>query len=683
MLKKYLLLFGLFFCYFSSKGQVATIQELKKKLQTAQHDSTRFNILVDLSNQYIQTSLDTSWLYIQQASLFANRLPNSVTTIKYYMRLGNCYLYKTNFQKALENYTTSRLIAIKLNNRYYDIGNQLNKINIYMNTGQAVKAVQELQYIENNFTFDPKSADSTFIFNIKEKLCRNYLALGDLKRTSIHLNSMRKILKTSSDSLNYNLYLIGLLEEKENGITPQIYEIYQRSIVRCQQIKDRVMEILIDRALMVGYIKQNQYSLAIKFGDKILTKSLSYASQKNHYYFIVAEKVGEAWMKKGNYKIALTYFEPCLEYYSKNGRIVSVIELLNYISQCHAGLKNHQLSYQYLEKSVKLKEENYGENQRIQLAEIEADEKVQQKQKEISAKETENKIQQSLLEAEQKQNKKLLGLFCLSIVLLGVVIYNYYRKNKLSLALITEKGIVQQQADALQILNQTKDRLFSVLGHDLRSPVAELKDVLYIWRNQSIDFAEKQSLLDSVYQRVNNLQIVLDNLLEWSLVQMNRTFHKSQLIDLDIISKNVIEQLQYSAKQKGVNLITKLSPTSIYADEQKTTIIIRNILNNAIKFTPSGGAVKIENTVTDGKVILTVHDTGVGMSPEQLDCLFKQPTPQTGTMGEKGVGLGLEVCNELMQSQNGKILIESQEGRGTTVKLFFEEIVHLLSVESV
>ena len=220
--------------------------------------------------------------------------------------------------------------------------------------------------------------------------------------------------------------------------------------------------------------------------------------------------------------------------------------------------------------------------------------------------------------------------------------------------------------------NAEKDKFFSIISHDLRSPLSGIMGLAETVTTYFEKYS-REDILDSVSTLLGtskHLYKLLDNLLLWSRVQRGVMEFMPDSVSFSSISKSVIELLKYNAMQKGIELIDKI-PEELYVftDLNMANTILRNLVSNAIKFTTCGGTITIHSDISSSNFAeIKVTDTGVGMSQEIIDKLFRLDTHHTslGTASEQGTGLGLILCKEMAEKNGGSIRVESEEGKGTT-----------------
>jgi signal transduction histidine kinase len=222
----------------------------------------------------------------------------------------------------------------------------------------------------------------------------------------------------------------------------------------------------------------------------------------------------------------------------------------------------------------------------------------------------------------------------------------------------------------LREVNSTKDKFFSIIAHDLKSPLNTIVGFLQLLNDHVDAFTvdELKNFAGSMNKSVKNLLGLLDNLLQWSRSQTGTIEYNPIDINIrELITDNIM-LLAGHAQSKGVLLENNIEEQlSIKADINMLNVIFRNLLSNAVKFTRKGGTVNIAAEKKDSYVYITVKDTGVGISPEKLENLFNLGSSYTssGTALEKGNGLGLLLCKEFVEKNNGNLQVQSQPGKGS------------------
>lgn len=230
---------------------------------------------------------------------------------------------------------------------------------------------------------------------------------------------------------------------------------------------------------------------------------------------------------------------------------------------------------------------------------------------------------------------------------------------------------IQQINEELQESNATKDKFFSIIAHDLRSPFSGLLGLSEVISDPSeeLTIQEIRKYGSRLHLLLKNQFNLLQNLLEWSRLQQGRINFKPELLHLNAEVNIVMDQLSVNFLRKNIELISDIdSSHTVLADADMLKSILLNILSNAIKFTDSGGTIKIRSEKMNNQITVTVEDNGIGISDDLLTKLFKleKVSSTPGTAGEKGTGLGLLLCKEFIEKHGGTIHVESQPGEGST-----------------
>ena len=223
--------------------------------------------------------------------------------------------------------------------------------------------------------------------------------------------------------------------------------------------------------------------------------------------------------------------------------------------------------------------------------------------------------------------------------------------------------------EELELINKNKDRFFSIISHDLRSPFMTLMGISQMISEDmdSMSVGEMKEMTGTIYNSTHSLYKLIENLLNWSRLQMGGFEISPKEINLKEISENVVSLLSLSATEKGISIEDKVLETSIFADEDCAKTILRNLVNNAIKFTKRGGKIDVSAKIKNKFIEISVEDNGVGMPETTLKKLFiiTEKVSEVGTEKEVGTGLGLVLCKELVEKNNGKIWVESELGKGS------------------
>ncbi|MFX1708319.1 Signal transduction histidine kinase [Chitinophaga ginsengisegetis] len=264
----------------------------------------------------------------------------------------------------------------------------------------------------------------------------------------------------------------------------------------------------------------------------------------------------------------------------------------------------------------------------------------------------------------------------LALLLITVMVYRLYKRqqelylelNNKNREVSMQNRIILEQNATLENLNQVKDKIFSVISHDLRSPLAILEGLLFLLKDEKIDAAQFRIYTDELWRDVKNTAYMMDNMLQWASNQMKGIGVKADDFDVTLLLNREFELLQTLARQKEVKLSHELNECiMVYADPDMIRLVMRNLINNAIKFTPSGGEVLITATHDNEQAEITVKDNGTGIPVENQHRIFSNIYySTTGTQNEKGCGLGLHLSKDFVERNHGQIWFNSMPGSGSS-----------------
>ncbi|GAC1422428.1 MAG: hypothetical protein NVS1B13_16880 [Flavisolibacter sp.] len=235
--------------------------------------------------------------------------------------------------------------------------------------------------------------------------------------------------------------------------------------------------------------------------------------------------------------------------------------------------------------------------------------------------------------------------------------------------LIDEKAkLLQKQTTELSELNSMKNKLFSVISHDLKAPLYALRNLFRGIQQYNVPAEEIKLFIPEVVKDLNFTTALMENLLIWVKSQMQINVLHAQMLEVSDLLKESTDLLRLQARNKEIKLESIIdSPVFIYADKDMISLVLRNLLSNAIKFTPQNGTIQIGVIEKQSMVEIYVKDTGVGMAPSVVDQLFNNNYYSTkGTANETGTGLGLMLCKDFLTKNGGNITIASAPGKGST-----------------
>lgn len=235
---------------------------------------------------------------------------------------------------------------------------------------------------------------------------------------------------------------------------------------------------------------------------------------------------------------------------------------------------------------------------------------------------------------------------------------------------------LEYSRESLERLNAEKDKLFSVIAHDLKSPFTSILGYTELLAStpDTLSPSQIKQYAENAHTAASNVFRMMQTLLEWARVQIGRVDYDPERLNLREVTAELVSVYANIAKRKSIAVNQPEHDAWVFADRGMTETVLRNLLNNAIKFTDHGGEIDLIYEQEGPEIIVTVRDTGVGMSSGQLDKFNKQLLLDgtAGTDGESGTGLGLSISREMIEKNGGRLTVESREGEGTSFSFNLE-----------
>jgi signal transduction histidine kinase len=306
-----------------------------------------------------------------------------------------------------------------------------------------------------------------------------------------------------------------------------------------------------------------------------------------------------------------------------------------------------------------------------------------QERYETDKKEIEN--QRLLLENDSKsrtiklQNNVNYLITLILLLLVGMVIIiirNSRKVKKYSKTLEEVNEEMKKQNIRLQELNETKDKLFSIVGHDLKSPFNSLIGFLELLTTnyEFLEPQEQKEILQKLFEESNQTHALLENMLQWAMSQRGQIGFNPMICNLKEVARKETSFLQTRADKKNIKLVNLIDDeATLEADLNMLLTIIRNIVNNAIKFTSNNGEVTLSNEMHHDGITLITKDNGKGIPADVIPKLINETSyySTTGTGNEKGTGLGLMIVKDFLRKHHASLIIESEPEKGSVFKMFF------------
>ncbi len=600
------------------------LDSLYKLLNDTKQDTIQMKVNRKIARMYMDNNQTKALVYFEKAKNIAQKINRTLELADNYYSMGYCYLGKGDLDKSLENYL------------------------------QSVKYYEQIAY-------DPSLADAYLsIISVYSEL-KNFTKAKDyIHKAEIALvNSRDSFQLCSLYSQSGNVYL-------KEGKNDSAFYFMKKGLSIAKAIHDKGSEIVCLSNIGLAYKKSNQNEEALLYCDSAL--QLIKNREDNLFDLaVVYNNIGAIQSQTGNYNLAEINFMKSIQYAKEAGILNVEMENYNNLSEMYEKKGDYKLYAFYLKKYTQLKDSMFTDESKNKIAQLETDYIVGKKDVELLKKDASIQKQTNL------RNIFILVAFAMVVLLLLAVYFNRFIQQKRKEAEAQNK-LIHHQKDELHNLNQVKDRLFSVISHDLRNPLNTLQSYLMLSDNESIAADKRLLFKNQSIQAVAQTGNLLDNLLTWANMQIRDTTPKIVPLNIQSIVQDVTDLLQPQAQQKGIQMNVNVEDIKLISDAAILSIALRNIMTNAVKFSYENGYVFIEGKKIETSYILSIKDTGIGMSVQQIQQIqeYKNTSSASGTKGEEGSGLGLFLVKQLLGKINVPLQIESEEGKGSTFILTFE-----------
>jgi len=623
-------------------SQNTTVELLKKwesaRLEKGYHADTSSVILLNkLSFSYLYNHTDSALYFAKEALRLAEIEKFQVGEALSLVSIAKTYYVMGNYPLSLD--ASDRLMHLSEKINYTE-----GKASAYLNAG--------LIYLAQN---------------------NNGEAIIEFKK------SLVAFVRPKDDSKIATAYFdIGLCYD-ESGNSQKAFSYMDTSMAIAKELKNQnLISMIIDRRGEI-YFHLKKYKTALKFYQQVTNSRINDNWELDFAYSGIAQ----SYEMLGNYEKAILNAKKSLVLCEKVNSQFDAIRAITILTESYQAIKDYRQAYQF-EALLKRSNDSIFNSE---------------KEKEINylhlkQQQTENKRLENDIKAKEQAiaNNKRLVLFrnllaVCAIIVAVIVFWNYGRTKALNKVLqnqnadiALQKEEISRQKEDLDMLKHTKDQLFSIISHDLRSPFAAIIQTMDMMKSGDLNIEDQGVLFESFYRQVSLVSLMVNNLLIWANSQQSGI--KSNLLKLNIVEvvHELISVSGFLAKHKQINLYQRNDGGKwIVADLDHVKIIIQNLIGNAIKFTPVGGIVEIYYTEDEYYIAAHVRDNGVGIPAEKRDKLFKVTGKEIsgyGTNNEGGAGIGLVIIKQFVDVNEGKIEITSEPGAGTDFAVYFKKASH-------
>jgi two-component system, sensor histidine kinase and response regulator len=644
MLLLFLTRFFLLFTAMQPQHEVM-IKNLRAELEQTEDVTRKIELYCELSKAHKNINPKTTISYGNKAVALARQAGNNKLLATAYNTTGSGYYLLGDIDKAVQLYYRALRIREKLNDPS-DLSVSYNNIgNVYADQGNHKEALP---------------------------LYKKALSLATTAQDTLMMSSaLNNIGGVYIDQGKYDLALV----------------YYREALPIKEKLNDKqgVLVSLIN--IGSAYNGKNDYQTALSNLNKAHVLAKALGSPHDEVYVLRGK--AEAYLIAKDYEKALDNALSSMEMAKVYEGKYELRENAALLDKIYAAMGNFELAHHYLTLHTAYNDSLHNERAATRI--------VQERVKyETAQKDKEN----LLLRAEQELNlrkleqRSIVQYFTIALLLLVcAVAYVFFRgrqhqsrvntllkqKNELIMhkneALNQHQKILTEQAEQLHTqkekltqLNTIKDKLFSVIAHDLRGPLVALKGLLHVMAMGKVPADKQEGLFNSLVKGQQNVLWMLDNLFDWARAQMEGFESDPKPLPMRELAEENIRLLQPVASSKEVILENNIAPELLgCADKEMIRLVLRNLISNGIKFCKAGDKVTLSASVKKEMLLVSVNDTGIGMTPEIQQKLFGGGSYSSrGTANEKGSGLGLALCRDFVEHNGGSIWVESTPDIGST-----------------
>ncbi len=477
-----------------------------------------------------------------------------------------------------------------------------------------------------------------------------------------------KALTLARDSLDHRAVIncyngIGLID-REDRKYPEALAEFRKALKVATDSKDLAWIGIMEGNIGSVHLLTNAYDSSLYYYKRNLMYIRQTREVENEIETYV--NIGKVYIKKKEYTKALTYLDSSL--YIINSRRINFTPFFNPLDEInqsyawtYAGMGDFERAFSYYNKFHTLQEQQQLLLKGQSLSQLQSTFNFKQKQSELDLLHQINEANKTII---SQQRYGQVALLCV-ILLLGGISFFVYRTSQQRKKLNEELAVANQE---LERMNHTKDKLFSVVSHDLRGPLLNLHAILQMRSAGHIRQEEFDIFSEKINQQLVASNNTLDNLLHWARAQLSDVKVRREMILIGKKVDKVMMELAEEARRKNVTLNNTLSiGVTAMVDRNQLQIILRNLIGNALKFSLDNGVITVSGIRYSSFLEITVEDNGVGMSEEDQSKLFQpgQQFSREGTHQEKGTGIGLVITREMVLANGGTIRVESEKGKGS------------------
>ena len=659
---------------YHSQAVEINIDSLRKELIAPKNDSSEFYILHGLYYHYHETDSAQTYNYVNQIEALTSKTNDKDILAGSYSLLADYNGGIGQHLKSKEYYEQ----AIELNLELRDTTNySYNIFNLGVTFDYLGDYISALNCYHKSLTIAEKSNDKLGVAEILGNIAVLYSNQADYEKSIDYFQKALTINKElqNKEATSMSLGNIGAvyhdysIEKKDSVMLEKALEYYEQALDIQTELEDLSSIAWVKANIGLLYNDQANYALALEYmySSLAISDSINDKSAQATAY----GSISEVYLNKNEYQKALANLEKSYTIgKSVNDKLI-ILAAYEGLAKIYEKLNNYQLAYKYhkLYKSSQDSLYNIDKNSEFdELINLYESNKKEQAIKDLQTKQQLNQLEID----QQKAEIRVYIVGAISMFFLALILFFFYfqikqKENRLEQA---NTKLIESKKE-LSTLNETKDRFFAIIAHDLRGSLTSFQGIGKVIKNHlQKDRLDRITLVaDRIDDSARQLNNLLDNLLNWAVTQIGDFPFYPKKLNLRKEVEHVLDAFEETAQSKNINLAIEIpEDMTVLADQNGLSVVLRNLLSNAFKFTNDGGHVSVLAEEMENKVVISISDTGVGIAADKISSLFEidDKKSTTGISGEKGTGLGLVLCKEFVNLHKGDISADSIVGSGST-----------------
>ena len=619
-------------------------------------------------------AIDSAMNYLNEARMLISKSKDSSYYVSVCNQLGRAFFQSNSYDSAIYYYNEMLSVARRLDDPLLKAAAQNNLGMVYSELGKLKEAylayLEALKYYEatDDFTNQAVTLNNIAIINYDLKQFRECI---EYNQKAIAINE--KLGNKFNLSMNYGNMGASYKELKE-------FDNAEVALKKSLEIASEG-KILRDVArAQMNLANLYKHMLQFKRAEQYYLASLETCKRENLDYGVMLNNInlGELYLRMGNEVKGRNYLLAALDLATEMQQLKMIEVIYEKLTEAYETKGDFKQALAYFKLHIAIKDSLQDMSNKQFINDLQTKYNTQKREAENNylKKENENNIR---IIRNQRTTNLAVGAGLVLALILVLVIYRSHKRMKdinTRLQQLNDQFVLQNKQ--LQETNATKDKLFSLIAHDLRSPFNSMMGLLKFLIDEfdTIDEEERNKIFNSLYLQTTNTYGLLENLLQWAMSQGGRMKFNPELLNLNILVEEEISFLKSRLEKKHIELKLQLPEKLIvWGDKTMIRTIIRNIINNAIKFTPSGGQINLTAIAGEGIFTLCIQDSGIGMSQQAVEAILKKSefTSTLGTDNEKGTGLGLAIVKDFIAMNRASLRIESDLGKGSKFCVDFRQ----------